>query len=51
VRGRALGRTATTIAVRAVRVPKGRYRLRLWLVAPVNRGPVLARVSAPLTAS
>jgi hypothetical protein len=50
VRGRAIGRTATTIVVPARKAKPGRYRVRLWLVAAVNRGRVLALTSPLLTA-
>jgi hypothetical protein len=48
-RGVAIGKVATTILLRRKQASPGRYRLRLWLVAPVNRGRVLALTSPPLT--
>jgi hypothetical protein len=48
-RGTAIGRVASTIVLRPKKVAAGRYRLRLWLIAPVNPGRVLALASPPRT--
>ena len=49
VRGRAVGRIASTIVLKSKKKTKaGRYRLRLSLVAPVNPGPTLKLTSPAL---